>query len=152
MPVGYQAKTTNTERVTLVSDPGYWVDILTELDRGGLKQAEAKLVKANVQPDGEGGTSASIDPDVAEYRNLMVLYSIVDWNLDDHMGNKLKITPENVDLLKGRDFDKIYERVNALNGDMSEADQRRFPDQGERRDPDGNGVGTGESQPVPAGV
>lgn len=146
MPIGYQAKTTGTERVTLVSDPGYWVEILTELERGALKEAEAALAKASVAADGEGNTATSLDPDVARYRDLMVRYSIVAWNLDGPDGRVLEVNPVNVDLLKGRDFDKIYNRIEALNKDMSDDDRKRFPGQGELSDRDGDGARAGQPE------
>jgi hypothetical protein len=142
MPIGYQAKTTDIERIALVSHPDYWVEIVTSLERGAMKKAEHALMKASMDTDGNG----SIDPDVAEYRDIMVRSSIVAWNLDGANGQALPITPENVDLLKGKDFDKIFERVNQLNEDMTKDERERFPGQGERSDHDGIGVGAEQSQ------
>lgn len=128
--MGYSTKKTGgTERVLLV-DPDYWVDIRTCMTRGALAKAETAMSRTAVTPgNSENDTVVAMSPDVAGYRNLMVLGSIVAWNIDDDNGRVLEINLENIELLTGPDFDRVYARVNDLNSPMKGEEAKRFPDQ-----------------------
>jgi hypothetical protein len=128
--MGYRASYTGTERITL-TNPEYWVEIATCLSRGALAKAEAALSQTTVRPNADGdGESTVMTPQVSEYRDLMVLGSLMAWNLDDDAGRVMEISRENMALLSGEDFDLIHKRVDELNSPMSGDEQKRFPAQG----------------------
>lgn len=112
---GYDDDTTGTETVPLVVNPEYWVEIKTCLDRKDLAQAEKLLTKATASLNGD----TTITPQVSDYRDLMVFNSIVKWNLTTSDGTLWPITLENVQKLKGPDFEAIQDRVTALNSAKS---------------------------------
>lgn len=124
--MGYVAVFSGTDKLVLPSSPQYYVLLRKCLSRAQLKQAESLLTQAVIDMQGNG----SVKPDVAGYRNAMVLFSLADWNLDDENGNVLPITPATVDMLAGPDFDAVWNRVDELNSDMEPEDQARFPEAG----------------------
>jgi hypothetical protein len=128
---GYANSYAETEKIVLTNSD-YWVEILTCLPRKALKKAEAALSQAVVQQDqaASDGMNVSMAPDVAGYRDLMVLGSISSWNLDDERGQVIPVTLDNVGLLSGADFKLIYERVDALNSPPTAAAQKSSTDQG----------------------
>lgn len=148
--MGYKADYSATERITL-SNPAYWVEIRTCLSRRDLRAAEKLLTDATIDVSAGGAQSARMMPDVTAYRDHMVTASIVDWNLDDDAGQVLPITPEAVQELAGEDWDRIWERVNLLNGPDGPAERRRFPAGGVGGDPVGPGR-TADPAAVPPGA
>lgn len=146
--MGYKADYSSTERITL-SNPHYWVEIKQCLSRRDLKQAEKLLTDSTISVGSGGIKSAQMMPDVAAYRDHMVTSSIVDWNLDGEDGTVLPISPESVQELSGEDWDKIWERVDALNGPAGPEERRRFP----ARDVGSDAVGpAGPAEPGPVHV
>jgi hypothetical protein len=124
--MGYVASYAGTEKITLPSNPTYWVELRKCLSRAQLQQAEGLLSQATVDMNGNG----TVKPDIIAYRNSMVAFSIASWNLDDEAGNILPIVAATVGLLAGPDFDAVYTRVDQLNKGMTEQEQARFPEQG----------------------
>jgi hypothetical protein len=123
--MGYVASYSGTEKLTLPSNPAYWVELRKCLSRAQLQQAEAVLSQATVDLHGNG----TVKPDIIAYRNMMMTFSIASWNLDDEAGNILPVTAGTVGLLAGPDFDAVYNRVDALNKGMDAQEQARFPEQ-----------------------
>jgi hypothetical protein len=122
----YVASYSGTDRVNLVTNPDYWVDLRKCLSRAQLAKAEDLLTQAVIDMEGNG----SVRPDVSGNRTAMVLYSIAAWNIDGEDGAVLPITEATVGLLAGPDFDLVWKRVDALNKSMSAQEQQRFPDAG----------------------
>lgn len=120
--MGYVAEYSGTDTISL-TNPKYEVTLRQCLSRTQLAQAEALLTQAVVDMNGNG----SVKPDVTRYRDMMVFFSIVSWNLDDEAGNPIPVTPTTVGVLSGPDFDLVWERVDALNKGMNPAEQQRFP-------------------------
>jgi len=128
--MGYKSTYADVEKIQL-THPDYWVQIKTCLSRGALGKAEGALTRASVkQGETEQDADVSMAPDISEYRDLMVLGSIITWNLDDDRGQVLPITLENVGELSGPDFALVYARVDALNSPMKPEEEKKFPDQG----------------------
>lgn len=148
--MGYQSDYATTERIPL-GNPKYWVEIKRCLSRGELKKAEKLLADTTISVAQDGAQSAQLTPDVSAYRDHMVTSSIVAWNLDDDNGQILPITPDTVAILAGDDFDRIWERVDILNGPDGPEERRRFPAGGVGSDPAGEG-GAAEPADVPAGA
>ena len=90
-----------TERVPLVSNPDYWVEISTDLTWSDMKAV------SNV--DNEGSVTYKVDSILA--------VALVQWNLDDAAGNPLPLTPENIDKLRRPDIEKI---ISVLGGKIEE--------------------------------
>lgn len=128
--MGYAAGHADTEKIVL-TDQNYWVEILTCLPRKALKRAEAAMSQAVVkQGKTQEDTEVSMSPDMAGYRDLMVLGSIASWNLDGDDGQILPIDLDGVGVLSGPDFNLIYKRVDALNSPLTPEAQQKFPGQG----------------------
>lgn len=123
--MGYVAKYAGTEKLTLVTDPGYWVELRKCLSRAQLAEAEGVLSQATIDMEGKG----TVKPNIMLYRNMMTAYSIASWNLDDDNGNILPVNLATIGYLAGPDFDAVYKRVDELNKGMTEEEQARFPDQ-----------------------
>jgi len=85
------------EKVTLNSNPDYWVDLLTNLAWGDMK----KLLNTSK----EGEASYEVD--------AMLLACIKGWNLDDKDGNVLPITQENLDKLQRPDIEQLVTVLGA---------------------------------------
>lgn len=133
---------------------GYWVEVLNCLPHDKFKVAEKLLTQATIVRDAEGGARSG---DTSAYRDYMVKASIVAWNLDDGKGEDTRVWPYNNDgaiargvgRLPGKVFQKIYDRVNELNGDRPKEETARFPDADEVGDQGGE---AGASEPVEVGV
>jgi len=143
--MGYASSYSTRETITLTNQR-YWVVIKSCLSRGELQRAERFLTKAAISTTG----TASVEPDVVEYRNAMVTASIVDWNLDDDNGNAIPIVV-GVSILSGPDFEKIWGRVDELNSAPSGDEAAQFPAEGVGGD-QGTGGGATEPGAVPPGV
>lgn len=122
---GYDDDTSETEIVKLVVKPEYWVEIKTCLERRDVGETEQALTRMSATLDG----NTSLAPDVAGYRDLLVFRSIVGWNLTESDGNARAITMENVQKLKGPDFDAVLNRVQGLNQAKTPQEQAKIPGQ-----------------------
>ena len=119
----YVASYEGTETLTL-TNPEYWVKLRKCLSRAQLKQAEGVLSQAVLDMQGNG----TVRPDVGMYRDMMVVFSIAEWNIDDEHGIVLPISLGTVGVLAGPDFDLVWARVDELSKGMEPADQARFPE------------------------
>lgn len=84
-----------TEKVTLVTDPEYWVEISADLTWADMKKV----------------SNVGIDGNVSYQVDAMLEAALVGWNLDDSNGNILPLTLENIDKLKRADIEKIITTV-----------------------------------------
>lgn len=122
--MGYKSSYSKTEKITLVTNPTYWVEIKLCLSRGEMEAAETLLSQATIGLNGTG----SVNPDIVGYRNAMVHQSLVAWNLDDDdTGEIIPITDEAPRILAGPDFDLVWEHVDKLNTSPSDVEAQRFP-------------------------
>lgn len=96
------------KKLTLESDPKYWVEIVTNLKYGDVKKF------ANVAEDGEVDFATSAD--------LFLQSVIKSWNLDDDTGTVLPITSENIDRLDQKDAIAI---LNEAGGLVETEDQKK---------------------------
>lgn len=85
------------ERLTLPSNPEYWVDIKMKLTYGESK----KFIQAS--------TDGSLDAEVAA--DVFLQQVITEWNLDGEDGQVLPITPENLAMLDAKDAFYIIEKA-----------------------------------------
>ncbi len=115
-----------TEKVVLTNSE-YWVEIKTCLSRAERTQAEGALSRTSVQIADDGSASPMMSPSISDYRDLMVVNSIVSWNITGKDGTPWPISAAAVGRLKQTDFDLIYKRVDALNSDPTPAEAQRFP-------------------------
>lgn len=122
---GYDDDTSETETVRLVVKPDYWIEIKTCLERRDIGETEKALTRMSASLSGE----TSLNPDVAGYRDLMVWHSIVNWNLTEADGTTRAITLENIQKLKGPDFDTVLNRVTTLNAAKTPQEQAKIPGQ-----------------------
>ncbi|SRR5258707_5407584 len=118
-----------TEKVVL-TNPEYWVEIKTCLSRAERTKAEGALSRTTVDIDGSGNAAPVMSPNIADYRDLMVVNSIVSWNLTGKDGAPWPVSAATVGRLKQADFDRIYTRVDALNSEPTTAEAQRFPSTG----------------------
>lgn len=98
--MGYVKSSRPTEKVKLVSNEKYWVEVLTELRYGDIKAF------AKPSPDG------SVDFVGAADKFLETI--IVDWNLDDEAGKKIEVNPENINQLTQEDAELLMRRLGGM--------------------------------------
>lgn len=136
--MGFLSAYSDTQTIS-VGDPsrGYWVKLRKYISQGDKTRAEQALQgKQRIN-----GSDIVMDMDVASYRQLMVLASIAEWNLDDGDGENhgavWKIDLPHVQMLPGPEFDRIWTIVDQLNAPASAEERRQFPGTGV----DSNSVG-----------
>lgn len=88
------------KKLPLVSNPDYWVEIVTNLKYGEIKHF------ANVSSEGALDFATSAD--------LFLQAVIKSWNLDDESGQVLPVTPENIDKLEQKDAMAILTEAGGL--------------------------------------
>lgn len=142
--MGFLSAYEGTTRVT-IGDPerGYWVELRQVLSQGARQKAEQELMGRQQINGGD----VLMKMDVVGYRQMMVLASIKDWNLDDDAGKIWPINLQSVQRLPGPVFDELWSTIDVSNAPRSVAEQRQFHDAGDAGREDGTGR-TGESEPV----
>ena len=110
--MAYFSKT--TERITLPSNPDYWVEIrkrLTHADQMACNEAINEFLAEMA------GQEVSIRGKLHITADEPILLSrmIVAWNLDDESGKVLPINTETVKELSITDSDAIIRRIRELN-------------------------------------
>jgi hypothetical protein len=88
------------KKLTLKSNPDYWVEVVTDLKYGDLKSF------ASMDKDGGVDFAASAD--------VFLQTIIKNWNLDDDAGTVLPVTPENINRLSQADALLIMNEATAL--------------------------------------
>jgi hypothetical protein len=83
-----------------LSNPDYWVEILTDLQYGDIKKFAAVTQEGDV--------------DFQTAADTFLQTVIKSWNLDDDQGNVLPITPENIDRLTKDDALLIVNEAGGL--------------------------------------
>lgn len=127
---GFLSAYSDTRRIVLGEpDRGYWVDVKEHLSQGDKEIAERSLTSGKVI-DGK----MEMEVDVARYRQLMVLASVINWNLDDENGQVWKIDLQNVRRLPGDEFDKLWKVVDEMNAPASPEERRKFRDDSDSSD------------------
>ena len=121
--MGFLSAYSGTQKVT-IGDPtrGYWVEIREYVSQGDKTKAE-QVLQGRQRVN---GSDVVMDMDVAGYRQLMVLASIVSWNLDDDNGRVWPVNLQSVRQLPGPEFDRIWKVVDELNAPASTAERRQF--------------------------
>lgn len=145
--MGFLSAYSKTQKVT-IGDPsrGYWVELREYVSQGDKTRAEQVLQgRQHVN-----GSDIIMDMDVASYRQLMVLASISDWNLDDEAGQVWPINLQSVKRLPGPEFDRLWSIVDKLNAPATAEERRQFPGSGVDGNQDGE-VGGGHAE-VPGNV
>lgn len=117
--MGFLSAYTGTTRVNIGSD--YWVDLRKYITQGGQEAAEAALARV-ITVDGE----AQPRPDVAQYRKLMVLAAVQDWNLDDDNGQPLKIDVQTIEKLPLPVFNKLWEQTQKNNSEAERSPEEQL--------------------------
>ena len=115
----------DTRRVP-VGDPerGYWVELREVLLQGDKEAAERALISGRVQL----GKDAEMQMDHVGYRELMLLASVVAWNLDDPGGAVWPVTLDSVRRLPGIEFERLARLVDEMNAPPGREETKRFPD------------------------
>jgi hypothetical protein len=134
--MGFLSAYSGTQRIT-IGDPdrGYWVELREMLSQGAKEKAEQALQGRQRINGGDVITQM----DVARYRQLMVLASVKDWNLDDDGGKVWPINLQSVQRLPGIVFDELWKFVDSSNEPRPAAEQRRFPGGSDDGSEDGSG-------------
>lgn len=132
--MGFLSAYDGTRKIA-IGDPerGYWVEVAEHVSQGAREDAEKALSNIVMV-----GSTAKPQPNVARYRQLLVLASIRDWNLDDDQGNTWPIDLKHVQMLPGTEFDKLHDTIDKLNKPMDAQEQRQFPVEGVSGDQDGS--------------
>lgn len=125
--MGFLTAYSKTTKIYLGEDDHYWVELKDCLSQGDKTEAENALTVGQFKP---GQDDLSMTMDVARYRQLMVLASVKDWNLDDDEGRVWPINIESVQMLPGTEFDKIWKVVDKKNAPASTEEKRQFPVEG----------------------
>lgn len=101
-------KETQLKKLSLKSNPDYWVEVITDLKYGDMKKF------ANISQEGQVDFATSAD--------LFLETIIKSWNLDDDKGEVLPITPENINRLDQADAIMI---LNEAGGLVETEDQKK---------------------------
>lgn len=101
---------------------GYWVELREFISQGAKEEAERTLSKVVMQH----GEAVPV-PDVARYRQLMLVAAIKDWNLDDDSGHVWPVDLRHVQKLPGTVFDDLWKEVDAGNKERTSEEERQFP-------------------------
>jgi len=147
---GFLSAYDGVKRIT-INHPGaeYWVDLKENVSQGD-KEASERALSQIVVNNGR----AVPTPDIARYRQLMVLASVAAWNFDDELPNGTSkvwdINLMNVKRLPGTVFDTLWTEVDELNSQPSPEERRGFPVESAGSDSVG-GIGTGEPGVLPDG-
>jgi hypothetical protein len=111
-------KAAEVERLTLPSDPEYWVELKCTATYADRKAAQTAMLEmapvdvANLTPD-EARLVTNVDQasgrgvltrvQVAAYDATLLLRLLVRWNLTDENGQELPITQDSINRLAGED-------------------------------------------------
>lgn len=112
--MGYR-RDPNITRITLPSNPAYWVDL-----REFITYGEQKSVGNDAMRPGPRG---EMEVDNEAVADLTVMKYISNWNLDDENGAFLPVTRENLNLLEDIDANAIATFVQGREQRL--ADQRK---------------------------
>jgi hypothetical protein len=132
--MGFLSAYDGTNRVVVDQEREYWVDLAKHVSQGAKEDAERTLSKV-VMIKGE----AIPTPDVARYRQLMLLASIKAWNLDDDSGSVWPIDIKHVQMLPSGIFDELWKAVETENKEKTPQEERQFPAEDLGSGPDGDG-------------
>lgn len=132
--MGFLSAFEGFRKVMVDTDRGYWVELLDYVSQGAKEEAERTLSKVIMV-----GGAATPTPDVARYRQLMLLASIRSWNLDDDSGRVWPVDLKHVQMLPGHIFDELWKEVDGTNKERTTEEERQFPAEDVSGDPDGLG-------------
>lgn len=119
-------------------DRGYWVELKKYISQGDKEKAESALTSGKmVTEPGTGQGKYEVEPNVARYRQLMVLGHIKSWNLDEENGTIWPVDLTHVRRLPGPEFDRIWKTIDAFDEELTPEERRQFPDEGVSSDQDG---------------
>lgn len=135
--MGFLSVYEGSRKVVIDEARGYWVDLHDYVSQGAKEEAERCLSKV-VMIKGV----ATPTPDVARYRQQMLLASIKAWNLDDDNGTVWPVDLKHVQMLPVGVFDQLWDVVDGQNQDLSPEEQRQFPVEDVSGDPDGDSGST----------
>lgn len=131
--MGFLSAYEGSRKIVVDEMRGYWVELLDYVSQGAKEEAERTLSKV-VMNRGE----AIPTPDVARYRQLMLVAAIKDWNLDDDNGVKWPVDLKHVQMLPGEIFDELWKEVDGQNKGRSTEEERQFLDEDLRSGADGD--------------
>jgi len=125
--VAFEDFYTGTERIDVAI--GYWIEIRTCLTQDDIATANKHLAKVRGVVDENGKMQTVVNPDVGAAQFDRVCASIVDWNLDERDGSIWRLEPDsakrrNVKRLPDKVFQKLLRRVDELNNDTEDSDDR----------------------------
>lgn len=108
-------KSAGVTRVTLPSNPEYWVELKSKLSYGDALAAQKALlnVEAVEQLDtDEHDVVTKLESDT--YFTTLLLRAIVRWNLDDEDGSTWEVTAENIARLENEDGQELIRHAREL--------------------------------------
>lgn len=142
--MGFLTAYEGTYKVVVDEERNYWVELSKHVSQGSKESAERALSKV-VMTKGE----AIPTPDVARYRQLMLLASIKSWNLDDDNGTVWPIDLKHVQALPAGIFDDLWKAVEGQNKVRTPEEDRQFPVEDLSSGTDGD-AGAAELLDIPA--
>lgn len=104
-------------------DRDYWVVLKETLSVGAKEDAERALTNGRISTEG-----VEMTMDTVSYAQMMVLSSIVEWNLDNEDGTIWPITLESVKRLPDLEFSRLRKMIDEMNSPDKPEERRRFPD------------------------
>lgn len=117
-----------TDRLTLPSNPSYWVEMKQRASYGDVSAAQKATLEITTsdvrQLNGarrsraivQGAVAITPDFDGGAYLPALISRLVVRWNLDGPGGELLDITPENVKLLDGEDGEFLQQEAQRRAG------------------------------------
>ena len=142
--MGYLKKL-ETDRLTLPSNPEYWVLMKRRAAWGDSSAAQSALVHASLSEVAKAqqqsqANGSGIDPELQAkmvgdvisevetdaYMQMLVCRLIVEWNLTDEEDRPLPITPQTVALIDPEDGEYLALEAQKRRGGRPAAQQRPF--------------------------
>lgn len=142
--MGFLSVYDGSRKVFIDEARGYWVELSDYVSQGEKEEAERCLSRV-VMVRGE----AVPTPDIARFRQQMVLAAIKSWNLDDDNSAIWPVDLKHVQMLPVALFDKLWDVVDGQNEEMSDEDMRQFHDENLSGSENGDG-GASELLDLPA--
>lgn len=130
--MGFLSVYSGVKRIVIDPDRDYWVDLKKHISHGDREAAERSLVAMSVV-DGK----TSVQPDITQYRQLLLTASIAAWNLDEDDGTVWGVSFNNVKRLPGEVFDRLWQEVDSM-GKEDPKSRQQFRDGDDGGNSDGD--------------
>ena len=101
---------------------GQWIDIMAMCSYGIRKKAISAMMRPSATSSNRD-VRVNMDFDAGAFNDVLLKEMIVDWSFTDESGNKVPLTPENIDNLAADIAQIVVEEIGRLNPQRSEEEK-----------------------------